>query len=119
MRSTIGLRQYCDSDATCDGRHGGEEYRRCESMDTGTRPGVVLKFAVTPLVFVLGSWLLPLLLLLILLVLGVVGSGGMEGAFFLDELVAVVFDECDLTVEEEDGYSFWLSRSLDRLDRRN
>jgi hypothetical protein len=83
-------------------------------MDTGTRPGVVLKFAVTSLVFVLGGWLLPLLLLLLrlllrllllllLLVLGVVGSGGMEGVFPREELVAVVFDEYDLTVEEGCG----------------
>jgi hypothetical protein len=109
LRSTIGLRQYCDSDAASDGNHGGEEVIRCvDRLDTGTRPGVFLKFAATPLV--LGGW--PLLFL------GVLGSGGMEGAFFLEELV-VVFDECDLTVEEEDGYSFWLSRSLDRLDRRD
>jgi hypothetical protein len=100
LRSAIGLRQYCDADA-CDGRLGGEEYLRFETAFCVDRPdtGGLLLFAAP-------------------FALGVVGRGGIEGVFFLEELsVEFEFDAFDWTVEE-DGYSFWLSLSLDRLDRR-
>ena len=48
---------------------------------------------------------------------GLLGRGGIDGDFFLLEELEVEFIDCDLEAGV-DGYSFWLSRSLDELDRR-